>query len=225
MDVFEATESRFSCRFYLDKPVAPGLVRDLLSRAARTASNGNLQPWHVHALMGEPLERLRAEAAAVVADQNPHENITEFTVFPDVLWEPYTARRYQQGAELYGALGVERDDTAARLDYYRRNFEFFDAPVGLIFTIDRRMGPAQWADLGAYIQTLMTLANGAGLDSCAQVAWARVYETVARFLDLPADQMVYCGMAVGYGDDGHPGNQFRMPRADLAEFCSFHGFP
>ena len=224
MDIFDAVESRFSCRFYLDKPVDCEIVRELIERAALSASNGNLQPWYVHVLMGDPLDRLKQEAARAVADQNPHENATEFPVFPDELWEPYKARREEQGGTLYGALGVERSDLDGRLEFYRRNFRFFDAPVGLIFSIDRRLGPAQWADLGGYIQTLMCLASGRGLDTCAQVAWARVHETVAGFLGLPDEQMVYCGMAIGYGDHGHPANGFRLPRAASEEYCTFHGF-
>ena len=129
------------------------------------------------------------------------------------------------GAVLYGGLGVERTDRAGRLKFYRRNFEFFGAPVGLIFSIDRRLGSAQWADLGGYIQTLMTLASSCGLDTCAQVAWARVYETASRLLELPPEQMVYCGMAMGYGDYGHPADRVRQPRAAAEDFCTFHGFP
>ena len=224
MDVFDAVEARFSCRFYLDKPVEPRIVRELIERAALSASNGNLQPWHVHVLTGDPLDQLKREAAIVVADQNPHEIATEFPVFPSELWEPYKSRREQQGSTLYDALGVVRSDLDGRLAFYRRNFRFFDAPVGLIFCIDRRLGPAQWADLGGYIQTLMCLASGYGLDTCAQVAWARIHETLGRFLRLPDEQMVYCGMAIGYGDHGHPANGFRLARAPSDEYCRFHGF-
>lgn len=224
MDVFEAVESRFSCRAYLDKPVAPELARELIERSARCASNGNVQPWLVHALTGEPLDRFRRLVADAIADHNPRERRTEFTVYPSPMWEPYRSRREQQGVVLYGSLGVARDDLAGRLAHYRRNFAFFGAPVGLIFTIDRRFGPAQWADLGAYIQTLMTLATGRGLDTCAQVSWARVYETAGEFLGLPPEQMVYCGMAMGYGDRDHPVNRARQARAAPEEFCKLHGF-
>ena len=224
VDIFEAVESRFSCRAYLDKPVEGAIVRDLIERAAQSASNGNLQPWHVHALAGDALDALKREARAAVADQNPHEYLTEFPVFPEELWEPIKARREQQGGTLYGALGVDRDDLAGRLRFYRRNFEFFGAPVGLIFCIDRRLYPPQWADLGSYVQTLMCLARGHGLDTCAQVAFARIHETIGRFLGLPTEQMVYCGMSMGYADPSHPANSFRLPRAALEEFCEFHGF-
>jgi len=224
MDLFEAVESRYSCRAYLDKPVDPGIVRELIERAGRTASNANLQPWRVHALMGRPLEKLKRAAALAVADQNPHENVTEFDVFPNDLWEPYGSRRETQGAELYGAIEVDRTDLEKRLAWYRRNFEFFGAPVGLIFCIERKLGLPQWADLGSYIHTIMLLARGYGLETCAQVAWSRIYGTVETFLDLPPDQMVYSGMAIGYADPDHPANNFRMPRAAADEVCRFHGF-
>ena len=108
--------------------------------------------------------------------------------------------------------------------WYRRNFGFFGAPVGLIFCIDRQLGLPQWSDIGSYVQTVMYLARGHGLVTRAQVAWSRVYGTVAEFLDLPEGQMVYCGMAMGYADPDAPGNNFRMPRAPVEEYCRFHGF-
>ena len=224
MDVFEAVESRFSCRAYLDRPVDAGIVRELIERAGRVASNANMQPWQVHVLTGKPLDRLKGLATDAVADQNPHEYATEFTVFPEDSPDRYQARREQHGTLLYGSMDVARDDLLGRLKFYRRNFAFFDAPVGLIFCIDRGLGPAQWADLGAYIQTLMLLARFSGLDSCAQVAWARVHGTVVDLLRLPPQQMVYCGMAIGYGDYSHPANRFRMPRAPVDEICTYYGF-
>jgi nitroreductase len=224
VDIFEAVESRFSCRAFLNKPVDPTIVRDLIERAGRSASNGNLQPWRVHALTGTSLDQLKREAATAVVDQNPHENVTEFPVYPSELEEPYKSRREQMGATLYGALNVARTDQVGRLKFYRQNFEFFGAPVGLIFCIERQLGPPQWADLGSYISTLMYLARGCGLDTCAQVAWARVCDVVGKFLNLPPEQMVYCGMAIGYGDHSQPANRIRMPRAALEEYCKFHGF-
>ena len=107
---------------------------------------------------------------------------------------------------------------------FNKNFEFFDAPVALFITIDRRLGPGQWADLGGYIHALAFLARGYGLDTCPQEAWARLYDTVGDFLKLPANEMLFCGMAIGYGDRKHKANDFRSPRAELHEFCKFYGF-
>jgi nitroreductase len=223
MDVFEAVDSRISCRWFLDKPVDPKIVRDLIVRAQRAASGGNLQSWIVHALAGEPLEEFKRQAAAAIQGKNVRDFETEYPVYPKQLWEPYLGRREHHGVQLYGALGVARDDHAGRLERHKLNYQFFNAPVGLFICIDRKLGPGQWADLGGYIHTLAFLARGYGLDTCPQEAWARLYKVVGAFLKLPPEQMLFCGMAIGYGDRDHPANSFRAPRAGLTEFCTFHG--
>ena len=224
MDLFKVINTRFSCRAYLDKPVDPEIVKEVIELAGRAGSNANMQPWLVHALTGNPLAELKKVSALAVADQNPHENKSEFEVFPSDMGDQYKRRRETHGVDLYESINVDRSDLEKRLAWYRRNFEFFGAPVGLIFCIDRRLGLPQWADLGCYIQTIMYLARGHGLDTCTQVAWSRIYATVAEFLELPEHQMVYCGMSMGYGDPIHPVNNFRMPRAPVDEYCRFHGF-
>jgi nitroreductase len=224
MDVFEAVDTRISCRAFLDKPVDPAIVRDLIVRAQRAASGGNLQSWFVHALAGAPLAELKRRAAIAIGDRNPRTFVTEYPIYPETMWEPYLGRREHHGVQLYGALGIARDDHAGRLKQFNRNFEFFNAPVGLFISIDRKLGPGQWADLGGYIHALAFLARGHGLDTCPQEAWARLHKTVGEFLKLPAEQMLFCGMAIGYGDHSDPANSFRSPRAELSEFCTFHGF-
>jgi nitroreductase len=224
MDVFEAVDSRISCRWFLDRPVDPRIIRDLIVRAQRAASGGNLQSWFVDALTGEPLNELKRRAAAAIAGRNPRQFETEYPIYPEKMWEPYLGRREHHGTQLYGALGIPRDDDARRLEQFKRNFEFFNAPVGLFISIDRRLGPGQWADLGGYVHALAVLARGYGLDTCPQEAWARLYKVVGEFLKLPPERMLFCGMAIGYGDRSHPANSFRSPRAALSEFCTFHGF-
>jgi nitroreductase len=224
MDVFEAVDSRISCRWFLDKPVDPKIVRELIVRAQRAASGGNLQSWFVHALTGEPLKEFKRLAAAAIKGKNVRTFETEYPVYPERLWEPYLGRREHHGVQLYGALGIARDDHEGRLAQHKFNYQFFNAPVGLFISIDRRLGPGQWADLGGYIHALAFLARGYGLDTCPQEAWARLYKLVGAFLKLPPDQMLFCGMAIGYGDHSHPANSFRSPRAELSEFCTFHGF-
>lgn len=224
MDVFEAVDSRISCRWFLDKPVDPAIVRDLIVRAQRAASGGNLQSWFVHALTGEPLRELKRRAAAAIEGKNPRTFETEYPIYPATMWEPYLGRREHHGVQLYGALGIGRDDHERRLQQFKRNYEFFNAPVGLFISIDRGLGPGQWADLGGYIHAVAYLARGYGLDTCPQEAWARLYKVVGDFIELPPERMLFCGMAIGYGDRSHPANGFRSPRAELAEFCTFHGF-
>jgi nitroreductase len=224
MDVFEAVDSRISCRQFLDKPVDLVLLRDILTRAARAASGGNLQPWRIHALTRKPLAELKRRVAAEIAGHDPREADTEYPIYPKEIWEPYKSRREDHGVQLYGALNIARDDKAGRLAQYKRNFEAFDAPVLLFVSIERKLGPGQWADLGSYIHSVMYLARARGLDTCGQESWARMYKIVGDFLKLPPEQMLFCGLAVGYRDPDHPANLIRSPRATLEEFCTFIGF-
>jgi nitroreductase len=224
MDVFEAVDSRIACRWFLDKPVDAKIVRDLIARAARAASGGNLQSWQVYALAGAPLAALKEKVAAHIAGHDPRHDDAEYPIYPKTMWEPYKARREEHGVQLYGALGVARDDAEGRLAQYKRNFEFFNAPVALFIAIDRKLGPGQWADLGGYIHALAFLARGYGLDTCPQESWARMHRIVGEFVTMPPEQMLFCAVAIGYGDHGHPANSFRSPRAELAEFCKFFGF-
>jgi nitroreductase len=224
MDVFEAVESRISCRWFLDRPVDAKVVRDLIARAARAASGGNLQPWQVYALTGAPLIELKRRVAGFISGGDPRRTDAEYPIYPATMWEPYTSRRDHHGVQLYGALGIDRNDAAARLDQYKRNFEFFNAPVALFIAIERKLGPGQWADLGSYIHTLMVLARGRGLDSCAQESWARMHGIVRDVVGMPPEQMLFCAVALGYGDHAHPANTFRSPRAEPQEFCKFFGF-
>jgi nitroreductase len=224
MDVFDAVDSRIACRWFLDKPVDPKIVRTLIEKAARAASGGNLQPWRVYALTGAPLAEIKRQVAARVANHDPRHDDAEYPIYPKTMWEPYKSRREEHGVQLYGALGIARDDTEGRLDQYKRNFEFFNAPVALFITIERKLGPGQWADLGGYIHALMFLARGVGLDTCPQESWARMHAVVGPFLAIPPEHMLFCAVAIGHGDHSHPANSFRSPRARLDEFCTFAGF-
>ena len=224
MDVFEAVDSRISCRAFFDKPVEPKIVRDLLTRAARVASGGNLQSWNVYALTGKPLAEFKAIVQRRIANEDPRHSKCEYPIYPEPMFGVYKERREAHGVQLYGSLGIGRDDAAGRLIQYKKNFEFFGAPVALFITIDRRLGPGQWADLGGFIHALAFLARAYGLDTCPQEAWARLYDTVGAYLKLPPNEMLFCGMAIGYGDRKHKANDFRSPRAELSEFCKFDGF-
>ena len=224
MDVFEAVDSRIACRHFLDKPVDLAIVRDLIVRAQRAASGGNLQSWNVYALAGAPLAEFKRIVAARIAKEDPRRGKSEYPIYPDPMFGPYKERREAHGVQLYGSLGIAQSDAAGRLGQYKMNFEFFNAPVALFITIDRRLGPGQWADLGGYIHALAFLARGYGLDTCPQEAWARLYDTVGEYLKLPANEMLFCAVAIGYGDRKHKANDFRSPRAELHEFCKFFGF-
>jgi nitroreductase len=224
MDVFEAVKSRIACRWFLDKPVDQKIVRDLIEKAARAASGGNLQSWQVYALTGEPLAELKQKVAEHIAGNDPRHDAAEYPIYPEKMWEPYKARREEHGVQLYGALKIGRDDVEGRLGQYKRNFEFFNAPVALFIAIERKLGPGQWADLGGYIATLMYLARGYGLDTCPQESWARMHRLVGEFVKMPPEQMLFCAVAIGYGDHAHVANSFHSPRAAVEDYCRFFGF-
>jgi nitroreductase len=219
MDVSKALESRSAVRAYLDESVPSDLIRDILVSAARAPSGGNLQPWHVWALSGDPLSRFKA-LVAERSQANPMGEGTEYKIYPDELGEPYRTRRFKNGEDLYRAIGIPREDKRARLGQFAKNFEFFGAPVGLIFAINRQMEPGQWADLGMYMQSVMLLAQEHGLSTCPQEAWALWYKTIQEFLDVPPELMVFCGMALGYADSSHPINSWNSDRAPESEFLT-----
>ena len=224
MDVREVVASRYSCRAFLSTPVPAATVRDILDRAARAPSGGNLQPWRIHALAGARLDALRALIRPRFGEL-PRGEGAEYQIYPSPLKEPYHGRRSEVGALLYKALGIPREDRPARYRQYARNFEFFGAPVGLFFLIDRTMGPPQWSDLGMYVQTVMLLARDYGLDTCAQEAWTHWHKTVPTFLSLSPDYLVFCGMALGYADPDAAINRWRAPRESVESFAVFEGFP
>ena len=219
MKVSKALESRSAVRAYLDKPVPVDLVEEILVAAARAPSGGNLQPWHVWALMGDHLRRFKATVAER-SRANPMGEGTEYKIYPDNLAEPYRTRRFRNGEDLYRALGIPREDKAARLGQFAKNFDFFGAPVGLVFAIERQMEPGQWADLGMYMQSVMLLAQEHGLSTCPQEAWALWHKTFREFVELPPNLMVFAGMALGYADTGHPINSWRSDRALASEFLA-----
>jgi nitroreductase len=224
MDVFEAVASRYSCRAFLPTPIPEATVRDILERAARAPSAGNMQPWRVYALAGKRVEELVALLAPRMASELPRGEGTDYTIYPEPLGEPYKTRRFQVGEALYQSIRVPRDDKPARYRQYARNYQFFGAPVALFFAREKAHGPAQWADIGGYLQTVALLARGHGLHTCPQHAWVSFNRTVRAFLKLPDHLMIYSGMAVGYADEAAAINSWRSPREPLDAFASFEGF-
>ncbi|SMB22575.1 Nitroreductase [Sterolibacterium denitrificans] len=222
MSVSDAVARRRSTRAFLDTPVAPELLREILTKAQRAPSGGNLQPWVVHVLAGSELQRFKALIAARRAE-NVFGEGPEYPIYPDHLAEPYKARRGQCAEDMYATMGIARDDKPARIEFVSGNFDFWGAPVALFVCIDRRLGATQWVDLGLYLQTFMLLCTEAGLATCAQEFWTLWHKTVAEFLRLPDTLMPFCGMAVGHADPAHPVNSLRTERAPLDEAVIFHG--
>ena len=221
MTVTEAVAARISVRAFKPDPVPGALVREILEAAHRAPSGGNLQPWRVHALAGAPLEELKAKGMATLAAglETP-----EYDVYPPDLWDPFRTRRFVCGEDLYASISIPREDKPARLRQLARNVEFFGAPVGLFFSLDRKLGPPQWADVGMYMQTVMLLAVERGLDTCAQEFWARLPKTVGEVIDLPEDHMLFSGMAMGYRDPDAPINGWRTRRDPFETFAEMRGF-
>jgi len=218
MNVADAVRKRLSCRAFRPDPVAKATVERLIATAAWAPSGGNLQPWRVYALAGEKL----AEFKQLILS-SPME-APEYAVYPANLWEPFRTRRFVCGEDLYASIGIPREDRPARLNQLARNRLFFDAPVGLFFCIDRQLGPPQWSDLGMYMQTLMLLAVDEGLATCPQEYWANYPKTIARFVGLSDDHMVFSGMALGYADETHPINQWRTRRDPPELWSELLGF-
>jgi nitroreductase len=218
MDVSEAVRKRQSVRAFKPDPVPGALVRRLLELAALAPSGGNLQPWRVYALAGAPLADFKALIAGTPMEE------PEYDVYPPNLWEPMRTRRYVCGEDLYASIGIGRDDRPGRLRQLARNGSFFDAPVGLFFCLDRKVGPPQWSDVGMFMQTFMLLAVEQGLATCAQEYWARYPRTVASFIGLTDDQMLFSGMALGYPDEEAPINRWRTRRDPLDAWCEMRGF-
>ncbi len=217
MDVTQAVHTRTSVRAFRSDPVSDQVITDLLTTAARAPSGGNLQPWRIYVVNGQSMARFRE----VMATERKM-SAGEYDVYPPDLWEPYRTNRYRVGEQMYATLGIEREDKAGRLAQFARNEDFFGAPAALFCFVDRRMGPPQWSDLGMFLQTFMLLATEAGLATCAQEYWALFHELVTSFVDAPHEEMLFCGMAIGYADTEAPVNTLvseRMPVDQWVRFC------
>jgi nitroreductase len=221
MNVTDAIRSRMSCRAFLDTPVPLDTLRDILETARQAPSGGNLQPWQVHVLAGRPLRELVALIRSKLPAQ-PQGEGTEYPVYPPHLKEPYRSRRFKCGEDLYATIAIAREDKRARIAQFARNYEFFGAPAAMFFVIDRIMGADQWADVGMFMQSVMLLARERGLHTCPQEAWASWHRTVTEFLGVPAELMLFCGLAIGYRDESAPINRLRTDRAPVEEFAQFH---
>jgi nitroreductase len=223
MKVSEALDSRMSCRAFLPDPIPEITLRQILEAASRAPSGGNLQPWYVDVLTGAPLAALVERIQAQVPE-HPLGHPSEYPVYPSPLGEPYRTRRFQNGEDLYATIGIPRGDRPARLRQFARNYSGFDAPVMLFISIDRGMGSAQWSDMGMYMQSVMLLAREHGLHTCPQESWSGWYREVGDAVALPANRMLFSGIAIGYRDESAPINRLRTDRVPLTEFATFRGF-
>jgi len=219
MDLSEAIKSRRSCRAFTSKPVSEGLINEVLQLASRAPSNGNLQPWRLYVVSGEPLERLKKDAVERI-DTAGWET-PEYLVYPSPLKEPYRRLRFEVGEALYRTIGVEREDKAGRHAQFAKNAQLFGAPLGIFFYIDRSLNEGQWMDLGMFIHALMLLLEERGVATCAQGYWTGLHKTLAKHLSPPDELMLACGMAVGYADLDAPINALSAEREPVENFATF----
>lgn len=222
MNIQDAISSRRSVRNFTDQPVPGDVIRRVLEQAMRAPSGGNLQPWHLHVVGGGKLDELKTIMRERI-QQTPGGEGSEYDIYPRELVAPYRDRRYAVGEGMYARLAIPREDKAARLKWFARNYQFFGAPLALFCSVDRRMGPPQWSDLGMMLQSVMLLLRGEGLDSCAQECWAIYPKTIGSFLALPDERMLFTGMSIGYADPNHALEGFMTERAPLADVAEFMG--
>jgi nitroreductase len=220
--VDEAINSRRSIRAFLSTPVAQATVEDILRVASRAPSGTNTQPWKVTVLTGSALKDLSARLRAAFDDPVQRSaNTEEYSYYPTEWRSPYIDRRRKVGWDLYALLGIGKADKARMHEQHARNYAFFDAPVGLIFTIDRVMQQGSWLDYGMFLQSVMVAARARGLDTCPQAAFTQFHRVIAEALQLPADDMVVCGMALGHADPGAVENTLVTEREPVAGFARF----
>jgi nitroreductase len=219
-----AITSRRSIRAYLDQPVAREDIEAILEVAARAPSGTNTQPWKVHVLTGAARERLSEAILAAYRDPaQAKDHAEEYAYYPREWVSPFIERRRKVGWDLYALLGLTRENKAGMAAQHGRNYVFFDAPVGLIFTIDRVMEQGSWLDYGMFLQNIMVAARARGLDTCPQAAFTQFHRIVAEQLSLPPNEMLVCGMALGYADPARVENTLVTQREPVSAFAHFIG--
>jgi nitroreductase len=217
-----AITSRRSIRAFLDKPVAREDIEKILEVAARAPSGTNIQPWKVYVLTGEAKSALSDAILKAYADPDEaRQHTEEYAYYPRAWVPPFIDRRRKVGWDLYTLLGITRDNKAGMAAQHARNYRFFDAPVGFIFTIDRILEQGSWLDYGMFLQNVMVAARGRGLDTCPQAAFTQFHRIIAEHLQLPDNETVVCGMSLGWADRDKIENSLVTEREPLSSFVRF----
>ena len=221
-----AIDSRMSARAFLPTPVPRETLEHLLALASRAPSGTNTQPWKVYVLQGASRDRLvakvcRAHDAIRANPELAAQYQEEYAYYPEKWVSPYIDRRRENGWGLYGLLGIGKGDKDKMHAQHQRNFKFFDAPVGLMFTLDRVMGRGSLVDYGMFMQNLMVAARGHGFHTCPQAAWNGFASIILPHIGAGADEMLVCGMSLGYADESALVNTFRTPRVSPQDFSTW----
>ena len=216
MKVSDAVLARRSIRAFTSEPINNKVIKDLLALAARSPSGGNLQPWKIYVINNQSMKKF-----IEFQDNWDQPETPGYDIYPSGLTEPYRTSRYQLGEAMYELLGIPREDKDARLQQVLRNFEFFGAPAAIFCFVDKQMGPPQWSDLGMFLQTFMLLAQEAGIDTCAQEAWAMKNDSVSKFVGSDKNDILFCGLALGYKDEDAVINQLSSERRPIEQWAKF----
>ena len=219
MNLKDIIKSRYSVRSFTKKNVDIEIIKEMLQISKCAPSGGNIQPWKVYVVTGNAKEKL-IERALSNYDNGVQEKI-EYEIYPNPLDEEYKKRRSECATDMYAALSIEQDDIESRLTQIRENFKFFGAPVGMIITIDKAFAVNGWGHVGMFIQNICLSAIDNDMGTCLQESWSIYPETVKDVLNIPDNEVVWCGIALGYPNLEHPINNYRTSRESIDKFVTF----
>ena len=219
MNLNELIKSRYSVRNFTDDSVDIKTIREILEISSNAPSGGNIQPWKVYVVTGKTKEKLIKKALSNF-DNGVQEKI-EYDIYPRPLDEEYKRRRSECARDMYTALSIKQDDTELRLSQIKENFKFFGAPVGMIVTIDKAFAENGWGHVGMFIQNICLSAVDNDMGTCLQESWSIYPETVKDVLNIPDNEVVWCGIALGYPNKDHPINNYRTSRESIEKFVTF----
>ncbi|MDE2361706.1 MAG: nitroreductase [Hyphomicrobiales bacterium] len=220
----KAITGRKSVRAFLDRPVSREMVAHILEVASRAPSGTNMQPWRVHVVAGEARDKLSRAIHDSFTGGGRSPSGSEYKYYPDPFFEPFLSRRRKVGFDMYGLLGIKKGDTEAMAKQLGQNYLFFGAPVGLMFTIDRKLEIGSWLDYGYFLEAICVAARANGLETCSQQAFAYFHSIIREQLAMDDSEVVVCGMAMGYADWDATINKLQTVRAPVDEFATFRGF-
>jgi|TARA_B100001094_G_scaffold47030_1_gene42238 nitroreductase len=212
----EIIKNRKSIRSFTDKPVSNDIIREMLQKSSRAPSGGNLQPWKIYIVNEKSMKDFLEFQKNWKGKEEP-----PYPIYPEKLKEPYKTSRNQMGEQMYSLLDIKREDKIGRMNQMLKNFDFFDAPVGMFCFIDKQMGLPQWSDLGMFLQTFMLLAVDNNLDTCAQESWSLKQNCVKTYLGISDDSILFCGMAIGHANMDDKVNELNTPRRPIDEWATF----
>ena len=221
MEIIRAIKSRKSIRAFKKKKVPISDIKKILEIASLSPSGSNTQPWNVHVLYGNALKHFTKEMVQEFLKNSKRLKLERLN-YMDTYRNPYLERRRKVGWDLYNLLGIKKGDFQKTLDFHSRNYMFFDAPIGLIFSIEKDLGWMSWLDYGMFIQNISLVCRSFGLHSCPQAAWGLVYKKANKFLKLDKNFTVHCGMAIGYEDEKNKVNKLKTERESVKNFCKFY---